>query len=692
MAMQELPLIPLPKYKREKRYAAKWNLKSFHIGGMDTETKDGFAKLVSYEFLDFDNKSNAGTFDMNSFFDFVTGVLSLGYEPKYGKNKGRRWMFPHFFFYNLKYDHDAILKHLPDDLIKMIHQDELIFDAKTEKVVDSSDKESGYAVKVRLLTKKHFSIQLTGEKWKDLEFVSVRTGKTRKIGQKQVSSIKFWDIAQWYRESLKDNAIKHLDSSFNKIDIDPIDLGYKEGWNSNQFWTNHLEEIKEYAIMDARITGKLARRVRNNLETINARFNNPYSVAKIAEQFLLDQGYQETIAPLLKGDKGKRFLEFANTAYHGGWFETSGYGYLDNVISYDIKSAYPAVMYNLPSIASKGKINGIIYEGTGKKDWEDWLSWRKPNDIGFVRAHFEFPRKQEWYPLCDDSKAIGGLCSPSSLDKIMTVYEYEEALKWNPIGVYVGEWMYFYPITNDRPFADTIQKLFTLKESNPEGSAEYEVSKILINSLYGKTIQGRKEDYEYIGNIYQPCFAAMITGKCRAMIAEANRHSGGRMVMCATDGAYFKDLPDGWRPPKKSLTAPGNLGEWEFEAKGSILIKESGCATIGDFTNNKLKTTNRGDNAFSALHLESSQPDWLTFCKENASVAEVSGKSRERPISAKLAHARGKPEQTNIFISQDWKITCLPSSKKRLKTENVPENFGDLSQNWYELQTLPIAP
>ena len=690
--MDKLPLIPLPNYKREKRSSAKWNLKPFHIGGMDTETKDGFAKLVSYEFLGFDNKTNAGTFDMDSFFDFVTGVLSLGYEPKYGKNKGRRWMFPHFFFYNLKYDHDAILKHLPNDLIKMIHQDELIFDAKTEKVVDSSDKESGYAVKVRLLTKKRFSIQLTGEKWKDLEFVSVRTGYTRKIGTKKISSIKLWDIAQWYRGSLKENAIKHLDSSFNKIDINPFDLGYKEGWNSNQFWTNHLEEIKEYAIMDAIITGKLARRVRNNLETINARFNNPYSVAKIAEQFLLDQGYQETIAPLLKSEIGKRFLEFGNTAYHGGWFESSGYGYVDNVTAYDIKSAYPAVMYNLPSMASKGKVNGNIYEGVGKKDWEDWLSWRDDGDIGFVRALFSFDVGQKWYPLCDDSKALQGLCSPAMVDKIMTVYEYEEALKWNPVDIEVGEWMYFEPITADQPFADTIQKLFTLKESNPKDSAEYEVSKILINSLYGKTIQGRKEEYEFIGNIYQPCFAAMITGKCRAMIAEANRHSGGRMVMCATDGAYFKDLPDGWRPPKKSLKAPGNLGEWEFEAKGPMIVKESGSSSIKDIAKNKIKTTNRGDSAWSALNFESSQCDWFTFCKENATEDKVSGKSRKRPVSAKLAHARGKPELTNIFTSQEWNLTCLPSSKKRTTTNNVPQNFGDLSRNWYNLETLEIAP
>ena len=687
--MNKLPLIPLPNYKREKRFSSKRNLNPFDIAGMDTETKNGFAKLVSYEYLDTKNVSKAGTFSMNSFFDFVSGVLSLGYQPKYGKHKSTHWKFPNFFFYNLKYDHDAILKHLPDSLIKLIHQDEVIFDAKTEKVCE---KQEGYAVKVKLLTQKHLSISLTGEKWKDLEFVSSRTGFTRKLGSKKPSSIKLWDIAQWFRGSLKNNAIKHLDKSFNKIDIDPKSLGYINGWNDDGFWNNHIDEIKEYAEMDAVITGQLARLQRNNLLTIGARFNNPYSVAKIAEQFLLDQGYKETISPLIKTDLGKRFLEMGNTAYHGGWFETSGFGFKQNVTSYDIKSAYPAVMYDLPSMASKGKVNGMICEGKGKKDWEDWISYRKPNDIGFVHALFMFQDGEKWYPLCDDSKSIGGLCSPSTINKIMTVYEYEEAIKWNPLSVAVGEFMYFSPTTKEKPFADTIQKLFTLKESNPAGSAEYEVSKILINSLYGKTIQGRKEGYDFIGNIYQPAFAAMITGKCRAMIAEANRKSGFRMIMCATDGAYFTDLPDTWIPPQKTLLAPGNLGDWELEYKGDILVKESGAASIENYSNGNIKTTKRGDSAYSALHFNSSSPEWWTFCKENKNESSVSGKSRERPVSAKQAHARGKPETTNIFIQQDWTLKVIPTSKKRSLTSQVPKTFGDLLENWYELNTLTIAP
>lgn len=689
--LDPLPLIPLAASKKQRRYAAKKSLKDFEIGGMDTETQHGYAKLVSYEFINEKNTSISGTFEMNSFFDFIMGVISLGYEPASVKHKSIVWTIPQWFFYNLQFDHNAILKYLPNDIVDKLNKgNKLVLDAKTEKELE--DTKSGHAIKVTLLTKKSLQIKLTGVNWEKEEFISVRTGYKRKIGKKRVSAIKLWDISQWYGGSLKDNAIRHLDSSFNKIDIDPIKLGYSDGWNDNGFWSNHLEEIKEYAEMDANITGQLARLQKDNLKTINARFNNPYSCAKIAEQYLLDQNYKEDIAPFLKSEKGLRFQMMANTAYHGGHFEISNYGKIENAALYDLKSAYPYVMYSLPSLTKKGKINGIIREGYGKDDWNEWLSNRKPYAIGFVRAIFIFPSGRKWNPLCQYSEDIQGLYSPSIIDKVMTVAEYIEAVKWNPKSVVVGEFMYFIPASKDRPFEKTIEKLFTLKESNPQGSPEYNVSKILINSLYGKLIQGRKEDQENMGNLYNPVYAAMVTGTCRAMLAEANRTSNMKAVMYATDGVMFQNLDPDWVPPSRKLPSIYNLGEWELEKKGTGIILDSGVYTIGDLNDveslNK-GTKRRGDNGNCAL-LSVSNPNWVTFLKENSNVAEVSGKTKERPMSAKMAHARGKPEQTNIFVSQDYSFNCSPSSKKRLKTDDVPENFGDLLNNSYELKTLLV--
>ena len=686
--LDPLPLTALAGFKTQRRYSAKKSLKDFEIGGIDTETQNGYAKLVSYEVIH-GSKSISGTYEMNSFFDFITGIISLGYEPKSAKHKSTIWCIPQWFFYNLQYDHNAILKYLPNDIINKLNKGgKLILDAKTETELE--DSKSGHAIKISLLTKKSLQIKLTGEEWENVEFISVRTGYKRKIGKKKVSAIKCWDIAQWYRGSLKDNAVKHLDSSLNKIDIDPISLGYKKGWNDDGFWNNHLDEIKEYAEMDAIITGKLARLQKDNLETIGARFNNPYSCAKIAEQYLLDQNYKETISPFLKSEKGIRFMMMGNTAYHGGHFEISNYGKIENASLYDIKSAYPYTMYSLPSLTKGNKINGIIKEGYGVDDWNDWLSYRNVTDIGFVRAVFIFEQNQKWNPLCKFNENIKGLYTPSIVDKIMTVAEYIEAIKWNPLSVVVGEFMYFIPASKQRPFAYTIDKLFTLKESNKPGSPEYQVSKILINSLYGKLIQGRKEDQDTMGNLYNPVYAAIVTGTCRAMLAEANRTSGMKAVMFATDGILFKDLDSDWNPPNRILPSIYNLGEWEIEKTGDAIILDSGVYTIGDFTDLKtLKSTYRGDNGINAIKT-ASNPDWLTFLQENANVGEISGKSRERPLSAKQAHARGKPEMTNIFISQDWNLNVLPSSRKRMKAEKVPENFGDLINNNYELIGLLV--
>ena len=723
-----LPLTELAGDKKERRnhrLDSNGKLKpvkdeSYKWAGMDTETCNGKVRMVSWEYEKF-GKSHSGTFDVDSFFDVVLGLLRLGWTDK----KYARWFAKDFFFYNLKYDHDAILKTLllnDSDLMERIVKagfDGVYFDAKTLEIKDKANKNEGHCVKVTCVYKKKFSILPTGVGWEKETYTMYRStgGKNPKqyfehtFGKKTMSPINLWDISQFYRGSLKANA--HLVNE-KKIDFEPDLNKYPEGWNSEAFWKENLNDIRDYAVQDAVVAGKLTRRIGKAFQKIGVRFSNAYSKAKIAEQYAIDSGYGERVAPLRNTMRGTKFLEMAVTAFNGGRFETSGVGFMENVTAHDLNSAYPHIMTTLISLATqKGadavKINGFLEFGYGKDGWDDYLMMRKGidyTDLAFVEAIFVFKEGQEWYPLSDFDVEVQGLVSPRIINKVMTVQEYIEACKWpmeeEPI---VKRWCCHNPAdVKSRPWKGIIEHWWNMKDKADKGTDEYELPKIMMNSLYGKLIQGQKDGYDSMGNIYNPAFAAAVTGSVRAEMARCMRHAikaGGEVKAVATDGVFIKNLPKTWNPPMRKLVAVGDLGEWEEDGKGQLIVMGNGIMSFGPMLDpnaprKETKSTTRGETSYNALATVGKKTgkgwecSWLDFCKQHSIKTSLPGVGKPQPLGLKAAINRNKAEQTNEFISGEWTFRPVQNSKKRfLITE--PQTFGDMMRNWYRSTAPTVA-
>ena len=163
-------------------------------------------------------------------------------------------------------------------------------------------------------------------------------------------------------------------------------------------------------------------------------------------------------------------------------------------------------------------------------------------------------------------------------------HELDEALKHDEIDLakvkgYV--WMPFE--TAENPFKDYVEEFYKLKQGTQEDDPSYQMFKLLLNSLYGKTYQTvRQTDYEEepefvwneqqgrcvrnsilyrAGGIYLPHVGSWITSMCRATLHD-NLHQN-EAIDCATDS--FKttrsDVP----------TGPG-LGELKHQHQGLLLL------------------------------------------------------------------------------------------------------------------------
>jgi hypothetical protein len=226
----------------------------------------------------------------------------------------------------------------------------------------------------------------------------------------------------------------------------------------------------------------------------------------------------------------------------------------------------------------------------------------------------------------------------------------------------------------------------------------------MMNSNYGKLIQGQRPGYDFMGNIYNPAYAATVTGSVRAEMARCARYAirdGGEVLAMATDGIFLKNLPKSWNPPTRRLDAIGDLGKWEKDGEGQLLIMGNGIMSFGPMLDpnapiKETKSTTRGETSRNALlsvgkvGKKGWECSWLDFCKENSLKSSLPIVGKPQPLGLKQAINRNKVEQTNKFISGDFTFRPVQNSKKRFLISE-PQTFGDMMNNWYPSKPPVVA-
>lgn len=655
------PKNSLPFIKRQlRKRQAKISMPERKMMGADTETVGGKVWLFSTE---------KGVWEIDSFSDLIEVIYSRPHLSKWkktaksGRGKKYRGFSPmEFFFWNLKFDAQAVFRTLQDDVVLSLissKEEGREGDIGQNKIIVNADtggfgpEVEGRMVMLDYLEGKTFVIR--PQQW---------TVKTSAGTPYHLGDCYWWDISQFYGKlRLQKAAEIYLGEGKveRMFDGSILDASRFDDPNYRDFYR---EDIETYAIQDAVLAGRLSRLRREHFIESGVRFIRPYSLANVAQRNLLDTCQIPTINEYAEDDKLKDLLLKANSAYLGGRFETSGTGYLPNIQSVDLASAYPYVMYHLPNISE-----GTWYRKSGKQSLLTWLNKREPMSLGFIEASFLFDTTHEWNPLCV-KKPSGTLVSPRLARGWFTADEVAEALKWPLKSWRVGEWFYFKEEGDDRPFQPFIDRFYRMKSSSPSDSVEYAVSKVMCNSTYGKTRQATNGT---AGKLWNPFYASTITGSTRARLAEIVRENDYSAYQLSTDGVFF-NTDDLVEIPNRPLPACLNLGQWELDSRGEMLCLGSGIYSMRD--SHKTKTRFRGGASYFLRGT-----DLFEFCEENGDYFSVS-KTIRRPYSAKEARVRQNLSLMNVFRPVKQTLKVQGDSEKRL-WHNRPQKFNEIVDKWW---------
>lgn len=434
----------------------------------------------------------------------------------------QRYRGKYNWFYNIQFDFESIVKHLDIvDLRELYHENEIVYNKHT----------------ITYLPRKFFGIEDNNNNryyfYDMYNFLDVSLNKASK---------KF----------LKDEKISSVDANLLNTDI--------------TYWNNNKENIIKYCIKDAELTKRLADYFWDIIyKRLNFYPKSPMSKGKLSEEYFLHVCKVPAINHI-----PEKVVQTAYESFYGGRFELLKRGYAEKIYCYDIKSAYPAEIANLPNF-SKGKfvkvkeVNPDAYTGFYKCK---------------VMAY-----EENFSPFKLKLNAGLNLYPNGTFNQFLTKKEYdfyERSFGNSAINVEYGyEWI---PKTLEYPFKSEIERLYQWKDSEKDEDIKYCV-KIILNSLYGKFIQV-SGDNNTTGRLFNPLYAALITSGCRVKILELGLQRPYSVISFSTDSVISQE--------KLSVPLEAKLGDFQKDFEGQGVFVMSDVYNLWNDETKKVKSKLRG--------------------------------------------------------------------------------------------------
>lgn len=243
------------------------------------------------------------------------------------------------------------------------------------------------------------------------------------------------------------------------------------------------------------------------------------------------------------------YEQYGLDSYHGGHngYYLSDPAIVKDVWQYDIRSAYPEAMRQLPNIEEATTEFLDSYESGTHGIWE--IVYRYSGCI--------------YKPLLDRE---GKPLTKGEFTTRLTSYEIDAALELGEIELISAKGFVMRGPVGSGPLIEYVDTFYAMKQQAPT-KAERTTAKLFLNSLYGKFFQkvprgivGMYElgpedaepvyietdpdsDYDYdAGGLYHPPIASLITGYVRAKIHRLEHKYDA--LMTSTDGFFARNPPD----------------------------------------------------------------------------------------------------------------------------------------------------
>jgi hypothetical protein len=256
----------------------------------------------------------------------------------------------------------------------------------------------------------------------------------------------------------------------------------------------------------------------------------------------------------------------AQASYFGGWFEIFAHGHVKKAWSYDINSAYPHIIAQLPCLRhgrySSGRGNPHVGERelcivrASVRRTADLGAW-DPDNPGDIHIGAMLHRDKQ-----------GRIFRPLSTSGYYWLHELRAAERAGCVeAIEYHEWARFEPGCDCPSPLREIIGLYDWRLKVGKNTPLGKALKNGYNSIYGKLAQSVGSP-KYANAIY----ASLITAGCRTMILDAiATHPSGQkaVLMVATDGVYFSEH-------HPSLPLSKKLGEWEEEEHDNLTLFKPG--------------------------------------------------------------------------------------------------------------------
>lgn len=386
----------------------------------------------------------------------------------------------------------------------------------------------------------------------------------KKVGQ----GVTIYDVVSFFQCTFVKACDDYLGDDFTNRDMIVANKAVR-----GAFRQENIADVRRYN--DAELDNLLALmdELRKRLNACNLRPRRWDGPGAVAAALLQRERVKEC-----KGDVPAGPARAARFAYAGGRFEVIKFGHVpERVFEYDVNSAYPAALRNVPDLSD--------------------AKWRKvtgdPGFMPFALYHATFKGNRADIPGALFRRDPNGtICYPLTVTGWYWTPEIETAREYCARGygtLEISEAWVCYPASDRRPF-DFIDGLYNKRKAlKRAGDGAHVGIKLALNSLYGKLAQQVGASMTRAGEWRIPPFhqlewAGYVTSWCRSRVLGACLDNLDDVIAFETDAVFTRaPLP---------VTIGDGLGEWEATEFDSLTYVQSGLY-FGE-SNGKAITKTRG--------------------------------------------------------------------------------------------------
>lgn len=386
-------------------------------------------------------------------------------------------------------------------------------------------------------------------------WIKWRPGKTFHLGRRGTKeSVLFYDVVSFFQRAFIKACDEYLGDDFRHRD-----LIIKNKRLRGSFTETDLAEIARYCDAELENLVSLMNELRERLYRVGLKVSRWDGPGAIAVALFREHGVKDH---LRRTEQAESLA--VRMAYFGGRFEVCKTGYQNSTVyEYDVNSAYPWALQDVPSMAGGtwSEEHGFIDPGTDFVLYYVHFAGSVMNDTKPYPLPHRLPNGNVVYSRFTSGWYWG--------PEVFTAQKY---VKMYGGSLIVEKTRIFTPATDEKPFA-FIGPIYTqrLELKRAKDGAQVGI-KLGLNSLYGKLAQqvGWAETREglRLPPYHQLEWAGYATSRCRAAVYGAVLQDLDSVVAFETDAMFTT---------RRLAVSEGELlGQWGYESFDDMAYLQSG--------------------------------------------------------------------------------------------------------------------